>query len=116
MSDETVLALSVVRAVGLAGGLLTAPLPARADDCSTISSAAIAQAKVPYASAIVTSKPNKPAVRSAAIVTGSKLYLQVQATWHAVPYTAQETIDRITRVRQELNETCARVGAEAVDG
>lgn len=113
---KSVLTRSLVGVVGLAGGLAAAPLAARADDCAPIASAMIAQAKAPYAAAMAMSKPDKSVDRSASIVTGTKMYVQVNGAWQAMPYRAQDMIDRINKLAKEAKQTCAKVGAGTIDG
>ncbi len=114
---KPMLTLTIVRAAGLTGGLLAAPLAARADDCTTVASAMIALAKVPYADTMAMTKPDKSVDRSASIITGTKMYVQVNGeAWQSMPYTAQDTIDQINKVVKEAKQTCAKGGSESVGG
>jgi hypothetical protein len=108
--------ISMVRAVGIMGALAVAPMSARADDCATVLSAVFAQAKVPYASTMTTSKPGQPVSRNEAVVIGTKMYVQVNEAWQPVPYSAQEMIDQITENAKKSKQTCRKVGVELVDG
>lgn len=108
--------ISTVRAVGIMAALGTAPLSARADDCATIRSAMFAQAKVPYARTMTTIQPGQPVSRGEMVVTGTKMYVQVNGAWQSMPYSAQEMIDRATENAKKSKQTCRKVGAELVDG
>ena len=108
--------ISTVRAVGIMGALGVAPLSARADDCATILSAMFAQAKVPYASTMTMIQPGQPVSRSKSVVTGTKMYVQVNGVWQSMPYSAQEMIDRATENAKKSKQTCRKVGVELVDG
>lgn len=98
------------------GALGVAPLSAWADDCATIQSAMFAQAKVPYASSMTTSQPGQPVSRGESVVTGTKMYVQVNGAWQSMPYSAQEIIDRVTENAKKSKQTCQKVGAELVAG
>ena len=113
---KPMLALTIVQGVGLAGGLLAAPLAAWADDCAPLVSAMIAQARTPFAGTMATAKPDKSVDRTASIVTGTKMYIQVNGAWQSMPYTAQDAIDRINKAAKAAKQTCAKGGSEAVDG
>lgn len=102
--------------LSLALALAVPPCAARANDCDTIASAMIAQTKVPYATTIETTKPDKSVDHTAAIATGDRMYLQMGGAWQSMPYRPQDIVDQIAKARREAKETCGKVGSDKVDG
>jgi outer membrane lipoprotein-sorting protein len=97
-------------------GILAASAGARADDCATVMTAIFAQAKLPYASSGVMAMPGQPPRSTEVVVTGAKMYVQVNGAWQSQPYSAQEVIDRATENAKKTKSTCQKIGAEAVNG
>ena len=106
----------MVRVFGLACGLIAASFGAKADDCDAVKSADFAQAKLPYAGTTITTIPGTPALRSEVVFTGTKMYFQIGTEWHSTPYTAQQTIDKVTDMWKQAVRTCHKAGNEAVNG
>ena len=89
---------------------------ARADDCSTILNAMIAQAKTSYASTIDSTIPGLPADRSEMVVAGGKMYMHANGTWTSSTWSAQDMIDLLTAASKKTKMTCQKLGPETVDG
>jgi len=92
---------------------------ARADGCDLATAAAIAQAKVPYATTHVTTVAGEAPARAEMIFTADKAYLQVNGAWRSMDYSPQAQIDRINAVKssaERANQTCEKPASDTVKG
>jgi hypothetical protein len=92
---------------------------AKADDCSAVLDAAIAQAKVPHAATHLTTQPGKPASHAEMVVTADKVYVQLDGTWRSMPYSAQQQIDTVNAAAKraaEAKQTCQKQPNDTVNG
>jgi hypothetical protein len=88
---------------------------AQADDCAVAMAAIRAGALKPYSATVSMTMSGKP-IFSHIVMTGSKMYIQMQGTWHTMPMTAKEVLDQMDTVAKTAKTTCHRGGAEAVNG
>jgi len=112
-------AISISRMVLLAGGVLAVIPGARADDCTLASTAAIAQAKVPHAVTQVMTAPGKPTISVEMIFMDDKAYTQMNGTWHAMPFSAQQQIDFLNAASKRAEQTtrsCQKLASEPING
>ena len=72
--------------------------------------------KQPSASEATMLAPGRPPLHGGTIFDGTKIYLQVDGTWHNSPMTVQETIDQMNESRKKAKSVCDAAGTETVDG
>lgn len=89
---------------------------AYADDCAPVMAATRAAAMKPYSSTItITEKGGQPRT-SHAVMTGAKMYVQVDGAWHGVPMGTKELLQEIDDNAKTAKTSCVRKGEEAVNG
>jgi hypothetical protein len=104
-------AIPSLTAVGLT---LCLTAPSRADDCTAVKAAMLATVKKPHTITINRFKDGKP-VTNRMVQTNDAKYVEVNGKWHILPVAA----DDLREMEKSFNETtftCARVGADRVDG
>lgn len=92
---------------------------ARADDCELATAAAIAQAKVPYATTHVTTVAGEAPARAEMVFTADKAYLHTNGAWRSMDYSPQAQIDRINAVKtsaEKAKQTCEKPASDTVKG
>jgi hypothetical protein len=111
-------ALSISRFACLALAAFGIP-SARADDCELATAAAIAQAKVPYATTHVTTVEGEAPARVEMVFTADKAYLHSKGAWRSMDYSPQAQIDRINAVKtsaEKAKQTCEKPASDTVKG
>jgi outer membrane lipoprotein-sorting protein len=100
----------------LALTLAALPGPALADACGTLMQAIEAQAKLPYAAAGDMTMAHSAPMHTEVVVTGGKMYVQVMGAWHAIPFSADQTIAEAKQKMAGDKHVCEQVGTDAVNG
>ncbi len=101
----------IVALLGLAA--LGAP-PALADGCTAVKAAMLAAAQKPHTS-IIAGERNGKLVTSRMIQTQDHRYIERDAKWYSMPFTASEFAEMKARL-EASKVSCTRIGSEAVDG
>ncbi|HEY4985464.1 MAG TPA: hypothetical protein VII39_02490 [Bradyrhizobium sp.] len=104
-----------IRFAALAATLF-ASTAAHAGDCSALMAATRAGATKPYSSTIVMTHPGKPPETSHAVMTGDKMYVQVEGVWHAVRMGTKELLQTIDDNAKTAKMTCVHKGEGEVNG
>ena len=92
---------------------------ARADDCELATAAAIAQARVPYATTHVTTVAGQAPARAEMIFTADKAYLRMNGGWRSMDYSPLAQIDRINAVKasaEKAKQTCEKPTSDTIKG
>jgi hypothetical protein len=103
----------------LAGALLAWSPPTWADDCTSASDAAIAQAKVPHAVTHMMTRAGKPPEQIEMVFKDDKAYTQMHGAWQTIPFSAQQQIDSINASREhseKTSHTCEKLTGQTVNG
>jgi hypothetical protein len=105
---------TLVLAAAGSAGLIT--VPARADDCADLLGALKATAKLTHHQVVKRVGPDGTTTGGQIIQTSSARYAELRGTWHQLPVTTDEMLQKAEKMVVDGKMTCRRTGNESLNG